>query len=113
MIMSNPAKVAKNQRINIVAKCLIGECRLLYKKKTNMAVLGKVIINHSEVENHRRLSSCNKPEPCIIINMGMGKWQTFLYSVCGTGGVCCYCINKREHVYLYCAVVMKVATAVV
>ncbi len=40
MIMSNPAKVAKNQRINIVAKCLIGECRLLYKKKTNTAVLG-------------------------------------------------------------------------
>jgi hypothetical protein len=43
--MSNPAKVAKNQRINIGAKCLIGECRLLYKKKTNTAVLGKVIIN--------------------------------------------------------------------
>jgi hypothetical protein len=69
MIMSNPAKFSKNQRINIVAKCLLGECRLLYKKKTNTAVLGKVIINHSEVENHRRLSSCNKPEPCILINI--------------------------------------------
>ncbi len=67
--MSNPAKVAKNQQINIAAKCLIGECRLLYEKKTNTAVLGKVIINHSEVENHRGLSSCYKPEPCILISI--------------------------------------------
>jgi hypothetical protein len=39
------------------------------RRKPNTSVLGKVIIHHSEVENHRRLSSCNKPELFIIINI--------------------------------------------
>ncbi len=56
-------------KINIGAKCLKGVCRLLYRKETNTEVLGIDIINHSEVENHRGLSSCNKPEPCILINI--------------------------------------------